>query len=80
VLRPLDHVFFQGIVIQENSNLPNFEYEVIWRTSMRTKRILLAFSSLQLAKVMAIPNFFQEILRIQIKKFANLRNFEYQVT
>jgi hypothetical protein len=36
-------------------------------------------SSLQLAKVRAITNFFQEFLRIVIQEISKLSNFEYQV-
>jgi hypothetical protein len=46
---------FLRIFIQKISKIPNFEYEVIWKTSMRSKWRQESLSSLQLAKVMAIP-------------------------
>jgi hypothetical protein len=59
--------FFQEIlrfVIQKNSKIPNFEYEVIWRTSIHSKLFQMQLSGLRLAKVMDIPDSFQEHLRI----------------
>jgi hypothetical protein len=41
------------IVIQENSKIKNFEYDVIWKTPIRTKWYQFQLSSLQLAKVIA---------------------------
>jgi hypothetical protein len=48
---------FLSIFIKEISKIQNFEYKVIWKTSMRSKRFQVLLSSLQLAKVMAIPKF-----------------------
>jgi hypothetical protein len=48
---------FLRIFIQEISKTPNFEYKVIWKTSMRPKRLQVLLSSLQLAKEIAIPKF-----------------------
>jgi hypothetical protein len=48
---------FLRIFIQEISKIQNFEYEVIWRTELRTKLHQVLPPSLQLAKEMAMPNF-----------------------
>jgi hypothetical protein len=66
-------------VIQENSKIQNFEYEVIRRTFIRTKWHQLQLSSLYLAKVMAIPDFFKEFLRIFIQEISKIPYFEYEV-
>jgi hypothetical protein len=58
--------FFQEFLtffIQENSKIPSFEYEVIWRTPIRRKLHQVLFSSLHLAKVMAIPKFEISVLQ-----------------
>jgi hypothetical protein len=63
--------FFQEFLtffIQENSKIQNFEYEVIWRTPIRTKQHQVLLPSLQLAEVMAIPDFFKEFLTFSFKK------------
>jgi hypothetical protein len=67
---------FLTFIIQENSKIPNFKYEVIWKTLIRIKWYQMQLSSLYVAKVMAIPVFFKEFLRIFINdylwKMANL--------
>jgi hypothetical protein len=59
---------FLRIFIQEISKILIFEQKVIWKTPIRTKWQQMLFPSLQLAKVMAIPDFFQEFLTFFIKK------------
>jgi hypothetical protein len=59
---------FLIIFIQEISKIPNFEYRVRWRTLIRTKWYQMQLSSLYVAKVMAIPDFFKEFLRIFIQE------------
>jgi predicted Zn-dependent protease len=74
--------FFQEFLtffIQENSKIHNFEYEVIWRTPIRTKWYQVLLPSLQLAEVMAIPDFFQECLGFYIKENSKNQNFENEV-
>jgi hypothetical protein len=48
---------FLRIFIQEISKIQHFECEVIWKTSMRSKRLKVLLSSLRLAKEIAIPKF-----------------------
>jgi hypothetical protein len=43
--------------IQEISKFSNFQYQVIWRNPIRTKWYQSQLPSLQLTKVMTIPNF-----------------------
>jgi hypothetical protein len=57
----------------------SFEYEIIWRTPIRTKQHKFRLSSICLAKVMAIPDFFQEFLRIVVQENSKIQNFEYEV-
>jgi hypothetical protein len=74
--------FFQEFLtffIQENSKLPNFEYEIIWRTPIPIKRYQFQLSSLYLAKVMAIRDFFREFLKKIIQENSKFTNFEYKV-
>jgi hypothetical protein len=69
--------FFQEFLpffVQENSKIPNFKYEVIWRTPMRTK-----VYQLYVAKVMAIRDFFKEFLTFFIQEMSKIPNFEYEV-
>jgi hypothetical protein len=65
---------FLRIFIQEISKIPNFEYKVIWKTSMLSKRLQVLLSSLQLAQVMAIPKFEISVLQnFCSKKFKILK-------
>jgi hypothetical protein len=70
---------FLRIFIQEISKIPNFEYKVRWRTPIRTKLYQMQLSSLYVAKVMVIPDFFKEFLRIFIQEISKIQNFEYEV-
>jgi hypothetical protein len=60
---------FMRIVIQENSKILNFEYEVIWKTSIRTKWFQLQLSTFYLTKVKVISDFFQKFLGFFFKNF-----------
>jgi hypothetical protein len=66
---------FLRIFIQKNSKIPNFECEVIWRTPIRTKRYQLQLSSLYVAKVMDIPDFYKEFLRMFVQEISKIPNF-----
>jgi hypothetical protein len=70
---------FLRIFIQEISKIPNLEYEVRWKTPIRTKWYQMQLSSLYVAKVMVIPDFFEEFLRIFIQENSKIPNFEYEV-
>jgi hypothetical protein len=75
--------FFQEFLtffIQENSKISNFQDDVIWKTAIRTKWYQKQLSSLYVAKVMAIPDFFKEFLRIFIQEISKILNYEYEVT
>jgi hypothetical protein len=58
------------------SKFQSFDYKIIWQTPVRTKWYQVQLSCLYKAKVIAIPDFFYEFLRIFIKTNSN---FKYEV-
>jgi hypothetical protein len=54
---------FLRIFIQAIPKFQNFEYEVIWKTPICTKRYQMQLYSSYLAKVMTISNFFYKVFQ-----------------
>jgi hypothetical protein len=60
-------------IAQESSKFINLKYTVILRTPKYTKWHKLLLSSLFLAKVMVIHDFFQEFMKILFEEISKLK-------